>query len=728
MLKEIKLPAIISSNRAVEIDLVQGIVRGYVFIWGDPTTRDSYETWFDPAHPGELALDFAPWPLHYEHTQDGVIRKDIIGKIYKTWFDDIGCRFEANLYRDKPYFPKLCEDIRKKKLKTSSATSPHLAEFDADGRFVHWELSEVSLTEYPSESRMPAVEIIRSAEQGRDATGADNTLNPFPLSENTQLEGNIMPPLSPQIADAGAPPAPAQRDAASVIQAAMEQGYSLDEIAAALQTLMGAGTGEARTDALPVQPTPAPAPDTTQRSTQPLTVESLMGVLNQQRSKTQAQQLIEARAEIARLQAARNAPPPQQPRPTHTPQISNMRDLRYAHMSASDMAFVHQTLRGKGGTSPELMRAMAFKTVQAAEKGDKVAGDYAVRASFPLKYMRSDEIMASDIAAQGDEWVGVFYSTSLWDKVRVARVYEQFLSRGMMEIEVPQGAESVKVPTEGSDPTWYTTIQADDLDATSRPEVTVKSSVVGTGQVTATPGELSAAVFWNQILEEDSLIAVAPQVSRQMQESAAETIEYVILNADSDPTANTNINLIDGTPGTGLSTPKYLVTDGMLKLPLITNTSNSRDGGALTEDDYLETVKLLSDELAADFTKLLFVTDVRTNIASKSMAVVKTRDVNSAATIENGNLASIWGIDIAVSGQMGLAYTAGKISTTGSNNTKGRILCVVPQYWALVWKRHIEVKTAEDVLGNVKYLVARMRLAVKYRSTEASALSYNLTV
>ena len=95
------------------------------------------------------------------------------------------------------------------------------------------------------------------------------------------------------------------------------------------------------------------------------------------------------------------------------------------------------------------------------------------------------------------------------------------------------------------------------------------------------------------------------------------------------------------------------------------------------------------------------------------------------ATLENGVLTGIWGTEVLTSGQMALANSAGKIPSAGG--TLGRILAVIPQYWAIGWKRRVTMESLRTRAG-VTEVVSTMRAGFQYRTTEASAVSYNLNI
>lgn len=744
------------------VDQVRGEIEGYVAIWGDPENRDSYGTWFDRETPPEMGLDFKPWPLKYEHSHDGVIRREIIGKIYEVWFDEVGIRFKAKLDRSSRFFDRMAQEVIENMLATSSGTGGYDSEFDDDGRFVTWTLFEVSLTQWPSESRMPKVQMIRSDRPERNANGDLGGDHP------NQLEGLTMPEIR-NISDIIAQISELEPDGATledilgilgseyspeeILQFA-QQGALADESRSTGETTMPDNTQETTHETPVAAPAPivqidygklaaavveaqakqaaqtAPAPEATP-------VAEGDGRSRQKPNQTDqdnARRIAELEKQLAELQGE---PPEDDGSETRhkkpkRPEITNVLDLRYAHLDAVDMALAHQMLRSAGQAPSEDFRI--HLTHKASDhihddKSFRFAPDkYAVRAAFPF---RANEIMASDIAGQGDEWVGVFYSTQLWEKVRISTIFERLSAAGMMVREVPQGSESIVIPTEGADPTWYKAQKSKSVNATTeRPEVSVHESDTETGNKTLVPGTAKARVLIEDELVEDSLVAIIPHVRSRLEISAQDIIEYLFINSDTVTTTNTNINLIDDTPvSSGIQQPVYLVTNGALKNALTTAGKNRDAGGGLADTDFLNTIALLGKPLRANRRLLLGIVDVSTEMKTIQLASVKTRDVNSAATIESGEITNMWRMPMLVSGQMDLAQAAdGKISVTPGNNVTGRILVVVPRYWVAGWKRRVMMESAKDIDSGVWTIVASMRLGFAPFSTDASAVSYNVGV
>lgn len=671
---------------------------GYLAIWGDPHRTDVYGTYFDRQHPPDLGLvrdgsgKIAPIRLLYEHGHDESVGHTIIGQITEVWQDGTGIAFRGSLDKDNLYYERIAAELRAGDLFVSSASAEHLAVFDEDGRFQTWLLSEVSLVRHPAEDRMPSASIRSAPDRLVQRSQGMLTLQELGLGVDATLD-EIMKALVAKVGKAAAAAMIAELSGSSTPDASAEDG------------LMGTDSEERR----------APA-----RSGQ---VDLTAAIRALQGTVSDIQQRM--------MSAPAPQPAPTPPAPQPAPRVEVGEDLRYAHMSWTDMAFAHQALRAAGKPVSEgFRRALGGRMADAAGQGDTILADPVVRSALrgqPVS--RANEIMISTASGAGDEWVSLAYSSVLWDKVRAARIYQTLLSKGMRVEEIPQGAESITIMGDGSDPTVYTIAQQTDVDAVSRPTVAVKPTRPGTLQRVLTPGTLGASVLYSYVLEEDALIPVASQLSTQMQETMLDHVEKLMLNGDTATGANTNINLIDSTPGTGTSTPYYIATDGLLKYPLVTATSYARDGGALDSDDYRLTLKLLSVAMRSNKRALAFVIDGDTEVATLGLFDLKTRDVNSQATIEAGELMRIWGVDVLTSGHMALANTAGKISNTGGNNTKGRILLVYAPYWAFAFKRQIRIETARDIQAQTEILVATARLGMTYRSTDgAAAVSYNLTV
>ena len=375
------------ARTATVIDAVEGVIRGYVAIWGSPGERDAYDTWWDKARPANIGMEFVPYPLKYEHAQDGVIRFETIGSVDRIWMDDTGYAFEGHLDRSSPYFKRIVSELNAGELKTSSATGNHLASFYDDGAFRQWDLVELTLTKSPAESRMPSVQLLRSTHEAVQAVPqGDGELAIDPIT-NAQGEQTTMD-LQQMISDALASGA----SAAEIIAALVAAGVSYEDIAAA--------AGQVQPPAVDVTTlADEPVKEDEEEETEPARSLNGMAAFRAELNKHKAaQDLQTAQSRISALEAAvkaqRNAPPAQDnSRSAHAPSNVSVGEARkFTRLSDTDMQFTYLTLRSKGiAPSSDFLLTLAGRTETAIKKEVPSVVDPAVRSL--LSATRANEIM-----------------------------------------------------------------------------------------------------------------------------------------------------------------------------------------------------------------------------------------------------------------------------------------------------------------------------------------------
>lgn len=411
--------------------------------------------------------------------------------------------------------------------------------------------------------------------------------------------------------------------------------------------------------------------------------------------------------------------------------ITDASHWKYDNSTAAELSFVYEFLANTEKArkpSDGLVKALAMR-LESKEADPHAA--MAFKAFAARNGVKANEIMQSTLASYGDEWAGVAYSSDLWEKVRSGTA---IVSR-IPSYEFPVGAESYKFPLESTDPTWYLVAQSSALSANPGgiPTNTVTASQMGTANQTATLSKLGARVIYTGELNEDSVLPVVPQLLRQIATSGAEYLESAVIDGDTDTSANTNINDIAGTPA---SSDWFLAFNGFRKLALVTNTANNRSGGVLTTSDFLETAKLMGTAgQYAEPGKAFFIVDANVYWKALELDDVKTRDVFSPATLENGRLTGLYGFEVVQSFHMHKAQTSRKANTAGKvdldtagNNTTGSLLMVRPDHWRFGYRRRMTLETTRVAAADATEIVAMMRGALTYRDTDASAISYNITV
>ena len=409
---------------------------------------------------------------------------------------------------------------------------------------------------------------------------------------------------------------------------------------------------------------------------------------------------------------------------------------------ASDLALACPTIRRR---DPTVVKAMAIRLEQDTEevKSDpaffgtdqttslKVAR-FGMRQSFRERGLKADETLTSTNAGYGDEWIGVAYSGQLWESVRK----DTFVVDKLNPFEFPAGAESITWPLESTDPTWYKVAQASgDLTAALAAITrTVYESPFATSSASMTLAKLGGATQWTGEMAEDSVLPFVSELRRKFSISGAEHLESAVIDGDDATTTTTNVNDIAGTPA---GTEWFMVWDGFRVSPLVTTTANSRSGGTLTSDDFLETVKLMgtSGINGGDRSKVSFILDNMTHFKALTLDDVKTRDVFGGATIEGGMLTNIFGYPVDVSLQMckasdaRLSNSAGKVDLDATtNNTLGSILAVRWDQWKFAFRRRMTMEVERVPRADAWEITCLMRAALKQRDTEASAITYNITV
>ena len=408
---------------------------------------------------------------------------------------------------------------------------------------------------------------------------------------------------------------------------------------------------------------------------------------------------------------------------------------QFDNLDAGDQAVLVGVLRANEGNkgahrvSDAALKALAIK-LQEDKTSIGANGAGALKAAG----IKADEVEYSTLATYGDEWVGVAYSQAIWEAIRLGTPVVSKLP----SIEVPRGVESIVLPLEYTDPTFYKVAENTTYDSTMKtPVPTITSSQMATAKATMSLAKMGARVLWSGELEERSLVPFAAQLRQQLQTAGAEYLESAIIDGDNVTTATTNVNDIAAT-GTQGGTEYYLLFDGFRVSPLVTTTANSRSaGGSLDVTDYIETLKLMGGAgiNALDRSKVSFIIDPNTYWKSLTLPEVLTRDVFASPTIEGGRLNGLWGYEIITSANMHRmssvrkANSAGKVDQdTVSNNAYGAILGVRWDQWKFGFQRRMTLEVERYARADTNEIVSMMVCGLIQRDTESSAITYYVGV
>lgn len=680
------------------------------------------------ANDTDYALElYGERPLLFHHGLDENVGLQKVGTIKALTPKDGGLWMQAILDERNEYVEYVRKLIDMGALGLSSGSLPHLVQIEADGTIKRWPICEGSLTHTPADPRTRVMTVkayLATIPVGADTEGQRGADAPA-VAVKAEIEVTVE----------------------SEPEQSTNEGYTMTiEQLTALLASAGVQLNEEQAAMIAQQlGGEMQAVDMSAMSQEDMNAKAteLMGkawdLLEARRHQQETMENAAVNSFKARMAKTDAAPASKASGYRNNGRIEVGNDLRYAHLTAQDMIFGANLLSTayksgfSSGMSPDYLRATYEKVERAVSYensgyGDAIAVKSALRREAAIK---ADEMFASNLTNNGSYFVGVAYDTQLWETVREATIYQQLLGMGVMEVTIPDGMNSIYIPTEGSDPTFYSLAELNDETSDERLPVLAKSSNTGATRRQLSPGFIGARVSFTDVMEEDSLIPVLPFLRGKMDKRGQEIIEYLILNGDTE-TGSTNINY-DGSAVSALVDakgrgPVYTAFDGFLKYPLVTVTAQKRDGGAFDETDFLETWRLLPDAQQVAQERLVFIVDPSTYMAALNIPAVKTRDTFNPATIESGQLSGMYGIRVMRSGQMAKTDTDGKI-TYNAAGTKGRLLLVRPDQWALGRKREMRTEVARDIDAQATVVVTTMRFGMTYRaSTGGAALSYNLTV
>ncbi len=335
--------------------------------------------------------------------------------------------------------------------------------------------------------------------------------------------------------------------------------------------------------------------------------------------------------------------------------------------------------------------------------------------------VKSDELIFSTSSGFGDEWVPTLMTADLWRTIRLETVvlplFEQF--------DMP--SQPYEYPVESTDPTFYKVAEAEDETQMILTGSVFTSSKIGTAKATFSAGKLGALTYWSEEMEEDAIVASEPQFRDQYGLAFAHNIDEVLISGD-ETTGSSNISN-DGASIDAAS--RYLIIDGLRHQPLVTTTADGRDGGTITIDDYGATQGLMGTggKFGLNPRDLAFLLDTGVWHKTKLLSEVLTLDhFGAAATILTGQLGSLFGAPLLASEDYGLTDSAGKISSTGGNNTLGSLMCVNRRGIMVGWRRRPRVRVVGLPGADARYIVGSARYDIQFKEAGMVGLSYNLTI
>lgn len=209
---------------------------------------------------------------------------------------------------------------------------------------------------------------------------------------------------------------------------------------------------------------------------------------------------------------------------------------------------------------------------------------------------------------------------------------------------------------------------------------------------------------------EDSVVNFMNYIENQMADAFETSVHNIIINWDPETAANSNINVIDGTP-TGNEDYLGIYSAGLRKVAL--RSGKFVDAGTLELAD-IRKARAEMGIKGIDPSKLRAVMDYETYMQLLGLTQAETIEkFGQSATVVNWVLSAIDGIKIVVRKEVNKTNATGEISTNDANNTQGQIILVHIDSVHVAFKRAFSIKTAEDTIYDRYNVSASSRIAVE---------------
>ena len=252
--------------------------------------------------------------------------------------------------------------------------------------------------------------------------------------------------------------------------------------------------------------------------------------------------------------------------------------------------------------------------------------------------------MDSTTAGSGDELVATLEARELWMDVNLHTMVAPLVPT------FPMPSNPFDIPRQLGEVNFYPGTENTAAAATA----------LSTGKAALTAYELVGQVPYSFTLEEDSVVALLPEIRAGLVRNVAEVLDDIILNADATATNNINADGVRITSADAGKAHWLLGYDGIVHLPLVDNTAQRNNHGAAASDDMFNEIRTKLGRYGARPSQLVWVMDVNTFIRTQSVSQFRTMDkLGPNATLLTGMLGAIEGIPVIVSEQMRLADTDG---------------------------------------------------------------------
>lgn len=332
---------------------------------------------------------------------------------------------------------------------------------------------------------------------------------------------------------------------------------------------------------------------------------------------------------------------------------------------------------------------------------------------FADRWAHALRAMDTDTSNEGVDWIPTGIGATLHERVRAAGRVAALFAR----VDLP--TNPWKWPLEGADATAYRV-----GEPTSDTASKVTASTPGTVAATFDAEILGGRILTSRSLEADSALAILPYMQAKLVAAFADAEEKAILDGDTDGTHH------DSDVGSS-TTDARTAWDGLRKRALA-NASTST--GAAASASALATIRGLMGRFGVNPSDLAFICGVSSYYDLIADSAVATVDkLGPAATILNGQLASIYGVPLIVSEHIREDLNASGVYD-GITTTKTVLLAVNRSEWVMGQRSPLDIEVDDSIYRESyqRVLVGWMREDFQnvngYGSAaDDTAIGYNVT-
>ena len=333
----------------------------------------------------------------------------------------------------------------------------------------------------------------------------------------------------------------------------------------------------------------------------------------------------------------------------------------------------------------------------------------AAKGAFELTEAYQAAIRAMDTAETGYglQLIGTQYVGELWEAAR-----RQSLIFGQID-SFEMTAPLAYLPVEVDFPELLFVSESTAYNSSN-----YTTSKTGSNRVAVNAFKFVIHQMWSGEMEEDSIIPYIPFLRRQQELSLGYYSDSLVLNGDTTNAGTGNINLDDADPA---DTKHYLAFDGIRHVGLVDNTNNQKDlAGAITYDALkavqmrmLDTTYKVDWGHPIDPNDLIYTCDPGTGDAIALLDEVLTIDkMGPQATVLTGEQAKIGRHPLIPSIAVSKTEADGKVSTTGSNNTKGQVVPFNRKAFKVGWRRRVKLESERIPATDQTRIVSSLRVGL----------------